>query len=52
MKDDELCYLYKGGAFNFEEAKKYCEVEEYLPPARLHGSVLFSDTILVNWLLL
>lgn len=50
MKDDELCYLYKGGVFNFEEVKKYCEVEEYLFLVRLYGFVFFSDMIFVNWL--
>ncbi|XP_022804999.1 uncharacterized protein LOC111342215 isoform X2 [Stylophora pistillata] len=25
IKDDEMCFMYKGGSFTFSDAKKYCE---------------------------
>lgn len=46
MKDDELCYLYRGGALTFEEAKKTCE--------NYGGSIIAmfiaEDVELVNYL--
>ena len=40
IKDDEMCYMYKGGSFTFTDAEKYCGV-----------SAVDTDTILVSFFL-
>ena len=44
IKDDEMCYMYKGGSFTFTDAEKYCGV------SAVDTDTLFMSFFLLFWL--